>query len=620
VSIRWFTPQAVRVRLAPAAAVLLITALATPALLDVSGGDRAALTLSLASQALLLATIATSWNVVCGYLGYIDLGHVAYFGLGAYGAGMAVAVMGWGFLAALVAGTALAGTIAAVAGVAILRLRGATFAIATLGLLVTIREIVGLAGPLTGGGRGLVLLPPPPTVIYYTAIALFAAAVMLSWRLRHTSLWPVLLAIREDEQAAAARGLPTMAWRHTIYTAAAAVTGAAGSLWAYQSTFIDPDLAFANTRSLDMITAALLGGLGTVIGPVLGAVILFIGRALVWLPSDASEVLLQGLVLIAIVRWLPRGIFGRLGEERTGEDLLVRSLDHGRQAHQAALPSSEPASPAAPVRTSATAAPLTRSVGGSVPDLAARPTTDDPLLEVRGLRMRSSGATLLDRIDLTARSGEILGVVGPNGSGKTTLVDCLSRFQPLDAGTITLAGRNVTRESPQQIARSGIGRTFQVRRVYGPLTAADNLLLCTRWTLRGVSRRTPDPVTQHVQSMLTRLGLDAFSDTAARELTADQQRLLEVGMALMLDPKVLVLDEATAGVDHAVVATIKAVARGCADEGRAVIVVEHDIRVAADLCHRVVVLDRGQVVAEGTPASVLSSRALETAYFGADEG
>ncbi|MPZ27608.1 MAG: ATP-binding cassette domain-containing protein [Micromonosporaceae bacterium] len=566
----------------------------------------------LAGQALVLITVATSWNLVGGYLGCIDLGHVAYFGLGGYGIGLTMAGLGWGLPAALAAGVVLAAGAAATVGAAVLRLRGPTFAIATLGVLVGIRELVRVAEPLTRGGRGLVLPPLRPAVFFVAAAALFGAAVLVSWRLRRTSLWPVLLAVRHDEPAAAARGIPTMACKHAVFTVAAAVTGAAGGLWAFQSTFIDPDLAFADARGLDMLTGPLLGGLGTVTGPVVGGLVLFAARALPWLPVGPYVVLLQGLVLIAVVRWLPRGLVGGRAGERAVEDLL------GGPGNRAQQPAPGPG-PGVPVPRPEAGAPVPRPAP-VVPVPRPPAGVAEPVLEVRGLRLRIDGATVLDNLDLTVSGGEILGVIGPNGSGKTTLVDCLSRLRRVDAGRITLAGREITRYPPHRVARSGLARTFQERRVYRDLTLVENVLLGGVWPLASVGRPAPAPVQQRARSLLADLGLAPVADTAVAEISAAEQRLLEVAMALMLSPKVLVLDEASAGVESGHVATVKAIARSCASDGMAVIVVEHDIGVVADLCHRVVVLNHGRIVAEGTPASVVASEAIETAYFGTDGG
>lgn len=563
----------------------------------------------LVGQALLLATVAVSWNMVGGYLGGIDLGHVAYFGVGAYGTGVAMAVLGWGLPAGLAAGVVLAAATAAVVGMAVLRLHGPTFALATLGVLVAIREIVRMAEPVTAGGRGLVLPPLRPGVFVCAAAVTFAVALAVSWSLRHTRRWPVLLAIRHDEQAAAARGVRTMAWRRAVFTTAAAVTGAAGGLWAFQSTFIDPDLAFADIRNLDMITAALLGGLGSLIGPVVGALMLFAGRTLPWLPTDPYVVLLQGLVLIAVVRWLPRGLVGGRAGERAVEDLLGGSYHRSPEPVSADQPG--PTNTERPYPQSGAAADQASS------GEAARRSLGAPVLHVRDLRLRIEQVTVLDRVHLTVRAGEIVGVIGPNGSGKTSLVNCLSGMRRPDGGTVTLAGRDITGLPPHRIARSGLVRTFQARRVYRDLTALDNVLLGAARTVASAGRRDP---AERARSLLADIGLGGFAGTLVAELPAAEQRLLEVAMAGMLDPAVLVLDEVSAGLATERVTTVKSIVRARASAGAAVIVVEHDIGVVADLCDRVLVLNHGRVVAEGAPAAVAASQAIETAYFGTDEG
>jgi branched-chain amino acid transport system permease protein len=555
----------------------------------------------LTGQALLLATIATSWNLIGGYLGQIDLGHVAYFGLGAYGTGVAMSVLGWNLIAGVAVGVVLAAAVAALVGTALLRLRGPTFALATFGVLVAIREIIRVAEPVTGGGRGLVLPVLDPTVFVLAAFVLFALALAVSWQLRHSAVWPLLLAVRHDERAAAARGVPTMAWKHVVFVAAAMLTGAAGGLWAFQSTFVDPDLAFADGRGLDMITGALLGGLGTVIGPVVGALVLFAGRSLPWLPADPYVVLIQGLILIAVVRWMPRGLFGGASGERAVDDLL------GGLAGRSVVDSSS-------------SGDLTSGRRG-VPSgrRAPAPRIGEPVLQARGLRLRRSGADILDGVDLMVRHGEIVGVIGPNGSGKSTLADCLSRMRRIDEGTITLSGRDVTGEASPRVARAGLARTFQTPRIYPDLTVRENLLASGRWAVVGAWRSDPEHEGR-ADAMLTDLGLAECAGLHAGELSPGDQRLLELGMARMLSPRVLILDESTAGIASGAVAAVKAAARSCADGGVAVIVIEHDIGVVADLCDRVLILNHGRIVAEGTPASIVESEAIETAYFGTADG
>lgn len=562
----------------------------------------------LAGQALLLATVATSWNMVGGYLGQIDLGHVAYFGLGAYATGLAMAVLGWSLVGGLVAAVVVVAVVAGIVGAVVLRLRGPTFALATLGVLVAVREIVRVAEPVTGGGRGLVLPVLDPVAFLVAAALLFTVALTLSWRLRHTARWPVLLAVRHDETAAAARGIPTLAWKQTVFTLAAAVTGAAGGLWAFQSTYVDPDLAFADSRSLDMITGALLGGLGTVAGPVAGALVLFAGRAVPWLPADPYVVLLQGLVLVGVVRWLPRGLLGGAAGERAVEDLLG-GLTYRPSPGLADIPPEH-----GPDTRLESAAPNDRD------GAAARvrfPERERPVLDVGELRLRVGGADVLDGVDLAVRPGEVLAVIGPNGSGKSTLADCLSRLTPADSGEIVLAGRDITRVRAPLAVRIGLARTFNPPRIYHDLTAMENLLLCGRWTVAGSTHEDQEREERAAASLAE---LAVAPTTPASALTPATQQLLEIAMARMLQPRVLLLDEATAGVPSGPLAAVKSAIRTAADAGTAVIVIEHDIGVLADVCDRVAILNHGRVVAEGTPASIVETEAIETAYFGTMDG
>ena len=243
------------------------------------------------------------------------------------------------------------------------------------------------------------------------------------------------------------------------------------------------------------------------------------------------------------------------------------------------------------------------------------------LLEARGVVKRFGGLTAVDRVDISVDAGEMVGLIGPNGSGKTTLFDCLSRVSSLDSGSIRFDGADITRRRSHQVARLGLARTFQLIRVYRELTVSENMELSIQWGRVGTARlfgRTGPATRRRVESLLEFLLLADHRHQRAGALSGGQRRLLEIGMALMSEPRLVLLDEATSGVNPTLVAAIADRLREVNKNGVAILLVEHNVRFVAELCHRVVVLDRGAKLAEGTPGQVMENPAVIEAYFGAE--
>ena len=246
-----------------------------------------------------------------------------------------------------------------------------------------------------------------------------------------------------------------------------------------------------------------------------------------------------------------------------------------------------------------------------------------PLLEARGLVKRFGGLTAVNGVDISVGEGEMVGLIGPNGSGKTTLFDCLSRVTGIDEGSIRFDGRDITRLPSHKVARLGLSRTFQIIRVYRELTVSENMEMSIQWDhvgAAGLFRGTDLATRRRVDSLLEFLLLAGLRDERAGALSGGQRRLLEIGMALMSEPKLILLDEATSGVNPTLAAEIADRLRAVNAEGVGILLVEHNVQFVADLCERVVVLDRGSKLAEGTPRRIMETPAVIEAYFGAGGG
>lgn len=268
------------------------------------------------TQLFMLVSLASNWNLTGGFTGYIDFGHAVFFGLGAYGTGIMMSKADWPFVPALLVGAVVAALFAVFIGSILLRLKGPYFSIAMLGTFVAMREVMRIAKPLTGGGVGLTL---PPylnrPLFYYVTLILAMLVISLMWWIRRSEFGATLIAIREDEVGAEMRGINTTLHKITAFWIAAFLSGIVGGLWAFQNTFIDPTIIFVETRTVDLVMMSMLGGLGTVAGPVLGAANIYFLRDIVWANFIEIHLLIQGILLITIVLFVPEGMAGTLGNE-----------------------------------------------------------------------------------------------------------------------------------------------------------------------------------------------------------------------------------------------------------------------------------------------------------------
>jgi branched-chain amino acid transport system ATP-binding protein len=247
------------------------------------------------------------------------------------------------------------------------------------------------------------------------------------------------------------------------------------------------------------------------------------------------------------------------------------------------------------------------------------------LLEAVGLAKRFGGVHAVANVDLAVNNGQVIGLIGPNGAGKTTLVNLISGHLRADAGTIRLAGEDVTRLSPHALAARGIARTFQGVRLFKGLSAFDNVLVGAHTRMRNdIVRRlwprgTPDRADRdRALALLARLGLAGRVNALAGELAYGDQRRLEIARALASRPRLLILDEPAAGMNPTETAALRELVRGLASEGLGVLLIEHDVRLVMGTCERVTVLNFGRKIAEGTPAEVQASAAVREAYLGTE--
>ena len=237
-----------------------------------------------------------------------------------------------------------------------------------------------------------------------------------------------------------------------------------------------------------------------------------------------------------------------------------------------------------------------------------------PVLQVSGLTKRFGGFVALNEVDLHVGAGERLGLIGPNGSGKTTLINCISGALFNDAGTITFEGRDITRMPAHQRARFGVARSFQIPKPFKSMTVLENLRVPLEYA--AWSRAEHRHITEEAMALLESIGLKHCAQQNSAGLTQVDMRKLELARALAAKPRLLVSDEAMAGLSSAEVDEILEILLALNRRGVAVIMIEHVMRAVMRFSQRVVVLDAGQKIAEGTPDEIVSNPDVERAYLG----
>jgi branched-chain amino acid transport system permease protein len=625
--------------------------------------------LVLLTTALFWVTQATSWNVLSGFSGYFSFGQAAYVGIGAYSTAVLFGRHGVNFYVTIVVAAALCAVLALAIGMLAFRLRalrGEIFALLTLAVPFILAALARITTAIDGGQGIIVPIPEFPDGIgrfqdflYLLNLVVATAAVAVAYAIANSRFGWALRSIHDAENVAEALGVATFRYKLLALLASAVLGGVGGSIFALQIGFVAVDSVFHLTIPLFVIVMSVLGGRTHWFGPVVGVVLVVLlqdrltasglgnwqlialGAVLVILVIAAPDglyarlrarpvvalvtavlvavlarlivvdelldALLAGLLAATLVAMWPRRAVARIpiqpGAHGSGD---ARETDAAVDGHDAldADDGSESGSAAAP-----TSRP-------GVPSHVPSATADHPpavVLQCDGLAKQFGGVRALEDVTLTIREGEIVGLVGPNGSGKTTLVNLLAGAMRPTRGTIHIAGRDIAGLPPHKVAHVGIARTYQIPRPFGSMTVRDNVAMA--WMF-GRSPRSLAEARRDAQEPLRMVGLDRLADAYPSTLNLHQRQLLEIARALAADPKILLLDEALAGLNPGEIDNAVDVIRRVHRSGVSIVIVEHLLRVVNQLATRIVVLDRGTCLADDEPQKVLADPRVVQAYLG----
>jgi len=552
----------------------------------------------IATRACVYWVLVSGLNLVVGFAGQIAIGWVALLTLGAY----TTSVLAAGNVTpefppylALAIAAVVGAVFGLIIGLPALRLRTFYFAITTLGFATIVTQVALAWQSVTGGGVGVPgpIFPKPFSSqwgFYYFCFGLAAICTWMTANLAASRFGRALTAIRDTEVAAEASGISKPALLIPVFLFSGAVAAVSGGLFASLQSYITPD-AFTLDLSVLFFIAILIGGRGSILGPVLGTILLTVLPELA-APLVAWSTFLYAALLLVIVLAIPGGIAELLDFKNR------RPLASGR----AIIPR---------------------------PDLLnslLEVSRDPGALTLEQVALSFGGVKAIDGLDLEIRAGQVHGLIGPNGSGKTTTLNVISGYYVQERGTVRLNGAALPILARHRRAHMRIARTFQTPRIVGSASVIENVMIGGTIdgegtfveSLLALPRYRRDEAMLRATAMLalTAVGLERLAPVRADRLQHSELRFTEIARALMLRPAFLLLDEPAAGLSADEIERLGSLLVAIARAGTGVLVVEHHPDLIFDICHHVTVLNLGRMLAAGSPAEIRSHREVVNAYLG----
>lgn len=547
--------------------------------------------LNILVKAFLFAIVAITVDVLWGYTGYLTFGQSAFFGIGAYAAGLVFTHHGFSASSSMVAlGLAIVAT-ALVAGVVgwLSFYRGASPFFATvisLVLPIVTAQLLLSGGVWTGSSSGLTGYTTFDLSLegwYWVSGGALVAASTLGWFIVRSDAGRVLASIRDNESRCSYLGIDVSLVKIVALVASAVVAGVAGFGYGSFSGVVAPELT-GFVLGTELIIWVALGGRGTLWGPVIGAVLINVATAYLGSSLPFAWQLILGSAFVLVIVLLPQGLVPP----------LLRPFGFGRVTRPAPV--------------------LVERAPRSAPTITA-----EPALVMKQVTRRYGSLEVLRGVDLSARAGELVGLIGPNGAGKTTLMRCMSDGDERTSGEVRLCGNDLRQLPPERGVRFGLGRKFQNANIFESLTVSECLrMACTlreRPSLFSRARELALPA--YAIDVVRATELDAKLDVVACDLSHGEQQALELAMVLALAPRIVLLDEPTAGLTKTERSRIGKVLSSLAHRYQlCCVLVEHDLDFVEEVATRIAVMHQGTIAMQGTFDEVVNSELVKTIYAG----
>ncbi len=541
--------------------------------------------------------------LLTGISGLTSFGQAAFMGVGAYTTALLTTRYGWNPWLTLPAGMLLTALIANVLGLITLRMQGHYLPLATIAWGISLYYVFGNT-PALGGFTGIREIPPvslfgltldQPREFAYLALLFLALSILAAQFLLSSRFGRALRALRTGAVVAEAFGANTFTLRVQVFVLSAVMASAAGWLYAHQQRFVNPT-PFGLNVGIEYLFMAVLGGSGYVWGGVAGAVLITLLREVLQnvLPrllgeNTNYEIVVLGVLMILALQFARRGLW----------PLVERFVPAGTPrllAHALTFPP-RPA-----------------------------PASGSPVLRVRNAVKQFGGLRAVNDVSFDVNAGEIVGLIGPNGAGKSTMFNLVTGVNPATSGTVEVLGQAAGRLPARAIHRLGVARTFQHVKLFPELSLLENAMMggysrASAGILRSMlhlERGEEAALQQLALTQLERVGLREQAYEQAGNLALGQQRLLEIARALVADPSFLLLDEPAAGLRFGEKQDLSALLKKLRGEGVTILIVEHDMDLVMNLVDRLVVMNSGQELAQGSPEQVRGNPAVREAYLGAD--
>jgi branched-chain amino acid transport system ATP-binding protein len=524
----------------------------------------------------LTAIAGIGLNILLGLAGQVSFGHVGFYAIGAYTVAILTTAAKLDFWLALPLAIALSALIGGLLALPALRVKGPYLAMVTIAFGFVVENGAAEWRGLTGGQNGIMSVPTVKAFgasfgergVALLAIAFCALLVFAFWRLSRSAWGSAMRAVKDSEVAAESVGLNPVAIKALAFALSAACAGLAGALFAPLSGFVTPS-TFAFLQSILFVLVVIVGGAGTVSGPLVGAAIVVLLPELL---SGLAEyrLLFFGALMLGVLWLAPEGIVGEVHRwfRRRSKGVLASSLK------------------------------------------AFRYEGESKALNISNLTLAFGGVKAATDVSFTARPGEVTSLIGPNGAGKTTVLNILGGFYRSQSGSMLLGDKNLTHLPAWRIARHGVARTYQTSLLFGSLSVLENLVIAS-----------PDRAgtEEEAENLLAFVGYRGDIHARAADLPHVDRRLVEIARALATRPAVLLLDEPAAGLSRTDKEALAALLGRIAQSGITVLLVEHDMGIVMGISNHVVVLDAGTPIAEGTPQQMQQDPAVRKAYLGGAE-